>query len=265
MPAGATDVRFWMWNDYVIEEDWDFGFVEVSTDGGTTWTEQKVFDEDGAEVTTPDGYPDPNGNLADFGGKKYGLTGHIRRLAPRLHRPHAVRRHRPSACGCGYATDAAFQERGWFADDFSVTADGTTDLERRRRVRRERLDRRRSAPVADTPVPAGASTPAPRRQAQYYLVEWRNFDGFDEGLKYAYDTDYQPKRARGRSRRSSTTRPACWSGTATPRTATPTTCSRNLTALPSGGAQGRPAASSTAHFDPLRRTGEAADASTRRR
>ena len=37
-----------MWNDYVIEEDWDFGFVEVSTDGGATWTEQKVFDEAGA-------------------------------------------------------------------------------------------------------------------------------------------------------------------------------------------------------------------------
>ena len=23
------------------------------------------------------------------------------------------------------------------------------------------------------------------------MVEWRNFDGFDEGLKYAYDTSYQ--------------------------------------------------------------------------
>ncbi len=61
VPAGATDAKFWMWNNYVIEEDWDFGFVEVSTDGGTTWTEQKVFDEAGAEVSTPDGYADPNG------------------------------------------------------------------------------------------------------------------------------------------------------------------------------------------------------------
>ena len=50
-----------MWNNYVIEADWDFGFVEVSTDGGTTWAEQKVFDEAGAEVSTPDGYADPNG------------------------------------------------------------------------------------------------------------------------------------------------------------------------------------------------------------
>ena len=75
VPAGAGDARFWMWNDYTIEEDWDFGFVEVSTDGGATWTEQKVYDEAGAEVTTPDGYADPNGRMADFGGKKYGLTG----------------------------------------------------------------------------------------------------------------------------------------------------------------------------------------------
>ena len=72
VPADAT---FWIWTDYVIEEDWDFGFVEVSTDGGATWTEQKVFDEDGTEVTTPDDYADPNGRMADFGNKKYGLTG----------------------------------------------------------------------------------------------------------------------------------------------------------------------------------------------
>ena len=75
MPAGGTDAKFWMWNNYVIEQDWDFGFVEVSTDGGTTWTEKKVFDEAGTEVSTPDGYSDPNGNLAGFGDKKYGLTG----------------------------------------------------------------------------------------------------------------------------------------------------------------------------------------------
>ena len=50
-----------MWNNYVIEEDWDYGFVEVSTDGGNTWTEQKVFDEDGTEVSTSDSYADPNG------------------------------------------------------------------------------------------------------------------------------------------------------------------------------------------------------------
>jgi hypothetical protein len=33
-PVGGT-LTFWTWFD--IEEDWDFGFVEVSTDGGATW------------------------------------------------------------------------------------------------------------------------------------------------------------------------------------------------------------------------------------
>ena len=49
--------------------------VAQSIDGGATWTEQKVYDEAGEEVTTPDGYADPNGRMADYGGKKYGLTG----------------------------------------------------------------------------------------------------------------------------------------------------------------------------------------------
>ena len=68
-------MKFRFWNDYTIEADWDYGFVEVSTDGGTTWAEQKVYNTAGAAVTTPDGYADPNGRMADYGGKKYGLTG----------------------------------------------------------------------------------------------------------------------------------------------------------------------------------------------
>lgn len=34
-PVGGT-LTFWTWYD--IEEEWDYGFVEVSTDNGTTWT-----------------------------------------------------------------------------------------------------------------------------------------------------------------------------------------------------------------------------------
>ena len=49
-----ADAKFWMWNNYVIEADWDYGFVEVSTDGGSTWTEQKVYAENGTEVSTSD-------------------------------------------------------------------------------------------------------------------------------------------------------------------------------------------------------------------
>ena len=74
VPAGA-DPKFWIWNNYVIEDDWDYGFIEVSADGGATWAEQKVYAEAGALVSTDDDYPDPNGSMVDFGDKKYGLTG----------------------------------------------------------------------------------------------------------------------------------------------------------------------------------------------
>lgn len=118
VPAGAT---FSMWNNYVIEEDWDFGFVEVSTDGGTTWTEQKVYDDSDKLVSTDDGYSDPNGRMKDFGNKKYGLTGssggwrhdHID-LSSYAGQNIQVRLRQ--------ATDAAFEERGWFSDDFALSA-----------------------------------------------------------------------------------------------------------------------------------------------
>ena len=79
----------------------------------------------GAEVSTPDGYADPNGRMVDFGGKKYGLTGttdgwqhHYVDLTPFAGQNVQLRLR--------YATDEAFQERGWFADDLSVTAAATT-------------------------------------------------------------------------------------------------------------------------------------------
>jgi hypothetical protein len=71
VPAG-DDVRFWSWDNYDIEELWDYGFIEVSTDGGSTWTQLEVRDEAGNVVSTND---DPNGNLVNFSGLHNGLTG----------------------------------------------------------------------------------------------------------------------------------------------------------------------------------------------
>ncbi len=191
VPSG-TDVKFRMWNNYVIEADWDFGFVEVSTDGGSTWTEQKVYDSTGALVSTDDGYGDPNGNLGDsFGGKKYGLTGdsHGWRhdyidLAPFAGQTVQVRLR--------YATDAAFAEKGWFADDFSVTNGSTTVWSDDVESGANGWTAARGTWVDGTPLGAGwIIDSGTSERAQYYLAEWRNFDGFDEGLKYAYDTTYQ--------------------------------------------------------------------------
>jgi immune inhibitor A len=189
VPTG-TDVKFRFWNDYTIEADWDYGFVEVSTDGGTTWTEQKVYNTAGAAVTTPDGYADPNGRMADYGGKKYGLTGNSGGwkqynvdLAPFSGQNIKLRLR--------YATDEAFLERGWFADDFSLT-NGATVLW---------SDNTDTTNGWTTTVASfsGQSTgagwkldPGKSQAAHYYLAEWRNLEGFDKGLSYAYDSTYTP-------------------------------------------------------------------------
>jgi immune inhibitor A len=255
VPAGSTDARFWMWNDYVIEQDWDYGFVEVSTDDGSTWEELKVFDEAGNEVSTPDDYPDPNGNLAGFGNKKYGLTGstggwahHYVDLTPYAGSTVQVRLRQ--------ATDAAFLERGWFADDFSLTSDGTE-------VWSDDVESGESDWTAtggtwtDTTGAGWRIFDGVQVNQQYYLAEWRNFDGFDEGLKYAYDTTYQRDGSwKVEKIRYNAPGMLLWYRDATYGEVNHVTAP--ITALPSYGAKGGLLIVDS-HFDPLRRTGEAAE------
>jgi immune inhibitor A len=188
VPTG-TDVKFRFWNDYTIEADWDYGFVEVSTDNGTTWTEQKVYNNAGTAVTTPDGYQDPNGRMADYGGKKYGLTAdsggwkqYYVDLAPFSGQNVKLRLR--------YATDEAFVERGWFVDDISLTNGATV-------VWSDNTDTNNgwTNTVASFTSTTGAGwklDPGKSQAAHYYLAEWRNLDGFDKGLQYGYDSTYTP-------------------------------------------------------------------------
>jgi len=253
VPAGASDARFWMWNDYTIEEDWDFGFVEVSTDGGTTWTEQVVKDESGKVVTTPDGYADPNGRMTDFGGKKYGLTGGTDGwrhdyvdLTPYAGKNVKVR--------LLYATDEAFEDRGWFVDDLSVTNGDATvwsdDAEANNGwtpTVGSFVDTTGAGWILDT----GTSS-----ANQYYLVEWRNFDGFDKGLQYAYDTTYQAEGA-WKVEKIKYNAPGALVWYRDTSYGNNNHVLNNLTSLPSEGAKGGLLVVDS-HFDPLRRTGAAA-------
>ncbi len=46
--------------------------------------------------------------------------------------------------------------------------------------------------ASPTPAaPAGSRPPATFDYEQYYLAEWRNFDGYDKGLKTPYVTNYK--------------------------------------------------------------------------
>ena len=187
LPQGS-DIRFWMWNNYVIEQNWDFGFVEVSTDGGKTWNELKVRNEAGELISTGDDYQDPNGRMVDFGNKKYGLTGstngwkhHYVDLSQYAGQTVQVRLR--------YATDAAFVTRGWFADDFSLTADGETvfsdDVESGMAGWEQTATTFTNTTGEGWVIDSGTHI-----NRQFYIAEWRNFAGFDKGLKHTYDTSY---------------------------------------------------------------------------
>ncbi|MCG5456769.1 immune inhibitor A [Micromonospora sp. PSH03] len=252
VPA-AADSKFWMWNNYIIEEDWDYGFVELSTDGGTTWTEQKVYDEGGTVVTTPDGYPDPNGRMNDFGGKKYGLTGSTDGwrhdyvdLSAYAGTTVQVRLR--------LATDEAFEERNWFVDDFSVTGGGATtwsdDVEGGANGWTAT-----GGTFVDTTGGGWKVSSGTEVHAQYYLAEWRNFDGFDKGLQYAYDTIYSHEA--WKVDRISYNAPGMLVWYRDTALGDVNHVTGQMTSLPSYGAKGGLLIVDS-HFDPLRRTGEAA-------
>ncbi|MFD6639767.1 immune inhibitor A domain-containing protein [Micromonospora chalcea] len=250
----AADAKFWMWNNYVIEADWDFGFVEVSTDGGATWNEQKVYAEGGALVSTNDGYADPNGRMVDFGNKKYGLTGSTGGwrhdyvdLSSFAGQTVQVRLR--------YATDEAFVERGWFADDFSVTGGGATtwsdDVESGAAGWTQTGGTFTDTSGAGWYIDSGTQV-----KSHYYLAEWRNFDGFDNGLKYTYDTVYSHEA--WKVDRIAYNAPGMLVWYRDTQLGDVNHVTAQMTALPSYGAKGGLLIVDS-HNDPLRRKGTAAE------
>ncbi len=162
--TGATAPIFSFASYWSIEVDWDYGYVEVSDDGGATWT--LLQDMDGIFTDT-----NPNGNNEGWGLTGEG-TGVLRFDLSAYAGEQILVRLR-------YSTDLAVQWDGWWADDFSLDDDGVN--------------------LWSDDVEAGADgwtadgwriVPVTEIYPRYYLVEWRNLSGFDEGLQYPYQTVY---------------------------------------------------------------------------
>jgi immune inhibitor A len=255
----AADARFNLWNNYIIEDDWDFGFIEISTDGGATWTEQKVYTGADVEVTTPDDYPDPNGRLHDYGqfdgtaDKKFGLTGDSDGWRLDYVKLDAFA-GQTIQLRLRLATDEAFRERNWFADDFSVTGGGATTWSDDAETDGDwvpEVDSFTNTTGAGWHRDSGTTV-----RTHYYLAEYRTFDGFDEGLKYTYDSTYLHDAWKVEKIKYNAPGVLVWYRDTTYGNDNHVTS--NLDALPSHGAKGGLLLVDS-HFDPLRRQGVAAD------
>jgi immune inhibitor A len=167
-----TEASVGFWTFFEIEEGWDFGFVQVSTDGGQTWTSLENEDttsehDPGAIDTVLANLPGLTGSSDDWVYEEFDLTPYVGQEIWLQFR---------------YITDWGTTERGFFIDDITITADDEDIF----------FDDVEAGPgdwVAD-PEDGWVITTGTDRGVQYYLVEWRNSSGFDEGLQYPYQTVY---------------------------------------------------------------------------
>jgi len=158
--AGTTAPIFSFASSWGFEQDYDYGYFEVSTDGGTTWA--WLPDMDGIFVNDGTGRLGLNGR--GQGTLRFDLSAYAGlKITLRLH----------------YTSDVGVQWEGWFADDFKL-ADGATTL---------------FTDNVENP-PNGWTTnhfvivPLTRIFPRYYMAEWRNATGFDKGLATPYTTIY---------------------------------------------------------------------------
>jgi immune inhibitor A len=158
--TAATAPIFSFASYWSFETDYDYGYFEVSTDGGATWT--RLADMDG--VFVDDGTGSMGLNDTGQGTLRFDLSAYAgKQISLRLH----------------YTSDIGVQWEGWWADDFNLADGGTTLFS----------DDVESGPDGWT-TNHFVIVPLTRTYPLYYMAEWRNLSGFDRGLVYPYTTVY---------------------------------------------------------------------------
>ncbi|WP_066174925.1 immune inhibitor A domain-containing protein [Bacillus marinisedimentorum] len=99
-----------------IEENWDFGIVQVSTDGGETW--KSLSNENTTDEIVPEGYPKIKENLPGFTGYYEDWQTETFDLSDYAGEKIMV--------AFRYMTDWGYNDTGWFIDDIAITGTDVT-------------------------------------------------------------------------------------------------------------------------------------------
>lgn len=146
---------------YQIESQWDYAFVQVSTDNGSTW--KSLGNQNTSSDVVSGGYPTIINSMPGFTGNSNGWTAQSFDLSPYAGKEIKLRLR--------YATDWGWSELGFFADNVKVVADGQTIVE----------DGAETTPTKFT-LNGFERFNGNKLMDHYYLLEWRNHAGVDAGL-----------------------------------------------------------------------------------
>jgi immune inhibitor A len=156
----SATLTFDAWYD--IEEQWDFAFVQVSEDNGSTW--KSLGNNHTRSDVTSQGYPTILTSMPGFTGNSNGWQSQSFDLTSYAGKNIKLR--------IRYATDWGTSNVGFFADNIKVVADGMTLVDD-------------GAENTTTPfeLKGFKKMDGNKLTDHYYLLEWRNHKGVDEGLK----------------------------------------------------------------------------------
>lgn len=93
-----------------IEEQWDFGIVQVSTDNGTTWT--SLANENTRSDLVDEGHPAIKANLPGFTGYYEDWKNEVFDLTPFAGRQILI--------NFNYMTDWGYNDTGWYIDNIEI-------------------------------------------------------------------------------------------------------------------------------------------------
>ncbi|BDG39818.1 immune inhibitor A [Parageobacillus caldoxylosilyticus] len=153
--AKQAKLTFKTW--YQIEKDWDYASIEVKENGSNQWVTIP------GTITTTD---NPNGQNPGNGitGSSKGWVDAQFDLSAYAGKTIELRFH--------YVTDVYVAEAGWYVDDVQVMADDVAVLK----------DDVETEPLFT--LDGFAKSNGKWYSKHYYLLEWRNHQGVDEGLAH---------------------------------------------------------------------------------